>query len=137
MSTPALDLTPALVELVVADMAATLAFYRRLGLTIPADADAEPHVDVALGGLRLAFDTRETILSFDSGWTAPTGGHRAALAFAARSASGVDEAYAALVDSGVTSHLPPWDAPWGMRYAVVLDPDGTPVDLFAPLDTED
>jgi len=22
---------------------------------------------------------------------------------------------------------------WGMRYAVVHDPDGTPVDLFAPL----
>lgn len=34
--------------LVVADMAASLAFYRRLGLDIPADADQAPHVEVAL-----------------------------------------------------------------------------------------
>src|SRR6202042_1848270 len=37
-------------ELVVADMAATLAFYRHVGLDIPPDADQEPHVDVELSG---------------------------------------------------------------------------------------
>jgi hypothetical protein len=26
------------------------------------------------------------------------------------------------------------DAFWGQRYATVLDPDGNPVDLFAPLE---
>jgi catechol 2,3-dioxygenase-like lactoylglutathione lyase family enzyme len=59
-----MKLTPAVIEIVVADMAASLAFYRRIGLDIPVDADAEPHVDVDLGGIHLAFDTRETILSF-------------------------------------------------------------------------
>lgn len=64
-----MKLQPALVEMVVADMAATLAFYRRLGLNIPADADSEPHVDIELGeGMRLAFDTEATILSFDQKW---------------------------------------------------------------------
>jgi hypothetical protein len=29
--------------------------------------------------------------------------------------------------------LNPYDAPWGQRYATVLDPDGNIVDLFAPL----
>ena len=29
--------------------------------------------------------------------------------------------------------LAPFDAFWGMRYATVHDPDGTGVDLFAPL----
>lgn len=128
-----LTLTPAVVELVVADMAATLAFYRLLGLDVPEGADAEPHVDVELDGLHLAFDTREVVLSFDPGWTPASGGHRMALAFRAASPSAVDAAYAALVGAGATGHLEPWDAVWGMRYAVVHDPDGNPVDLFAPL----
>lgn len=128
---------PAVVELVVADMAASLAFYRRLGLGAP-DAEpadpAAPHVELDLGGgLRLALDTEDTIRSFDPGWTPPTGGHRHALAFACDSPDEVDAVYADLVDAGYRGHLPPWDAVWGMRYAVVLDPDGATVDLFAPL----
>ena len=133
MDTTTLNLRPAVVELVVRDMAAALSFYRRLGLDIPAEADAEPHVDVDLGGLHLAFDTRDVILAFQPAWTPPSGGHRVALAFAAASPAEVDAAYAALVGAGATGHLEPWDAFWGMRYAVVQDPDGNPVDLFAPL----
>ncbi len=125
----------ALIELVVTDMAATLAFYRRLGMEVPPDADDQPHVDVDLGGgMRLAFDTEDTIRSFDPGWTSPPkGGHRAALAFACADPAEVDRAWADLTGAGYAGHLPPWDAFWGMRYAAVHDPDGTPVDLFAPL----
>ena len=125
----------AVVELVVSDMAATLAFYRRLGLELAADADNAPHVDVDLGGgLRLAFDTEDTIRSFDPDWSAPSsGGHRVALAFACDGPAEVDAVWAELTGAGYHGHLAPWDAVWGMRYAVVHDPDGTPVDLFAPL----
>lgn len=35
--------------------------------------------------------------------------------------------------AGFHSHVAPFDAPWGQRYATVLDPDGNHVDLFAPL----
>ncbi len=130
-----MKLRPALIELVVVDMAATLAFYRRLGLDIPQTADGEPHVDIELpGGMRLAWDTEETIRSFDPGWSPPAGGgHRAALAFACESPAEVDEAWQDLTAAGYQGHLEPWDAFWGMRYAVVLDPDGRPVDLFAVL----
>jgi catechol 2,3-dioxygenase-like lactoylglutathione lyase family enzyme len=115
-------------------MATSLAFYRRLGLEIDPDADAAPHVEVPLpGGLRLAFDTEDTIRSFDSGWTPPTGGHRAALGFSCDSPADVDAAFDDLTGAGYEGHLKPWDAFWGMRYAVVHDPDGNPVDLFAPL----
>jgi uncharacterized glyoxalase superfamily protein PhnB len=124
---------PAVVELVVSDMPAALAFYRRLGLDLPADADAAPHVEVDLGGVRLAFDTVDTIRSFDAEWTPPSGGHRVALAFECGSPAEVDAAWSDLTDAGYEGHLAPWDAFWGMRYAVVRDPDGTPVDLFAPL----
>lgn len=115
-------------------MAAALAFYRRLGLDIPSTADKEPHVDIDLGGgLRLAFDTEDTIRSFHPSWTPPTGGHRGALAFACDSPAEVDATYSSLVDAGYHGELEPWDAFWGMRYAVVHDPDGASVDLFAPL----
>jgi uncharacterized glyoxalase superfamily protein PhnB len=45
----------------------------------------------------------------------------------------VDQAWKELTEAGHRGHLAPWDAVWGMRYAVVHDPDGTPVDLFAAL----
>jgi catechol 2,3-dioxygenase-like lactoylglutathione lyase family enzyme len=129
-----MKLRPALIELVVSDMAATLAFYRRVGVAIAPDVDGEPHVDVDLGGgLRLAFDTQATIRSFDPEWSPPTGGHRINMAFACDSPAEVDAAYAELTGAGYEGHLPPWDAFWGMRYAVVHDPDGNPVDLFAVL----
>jgi catechol 2,3-dioxygenase-like lactoylglutathione lyase family enzyme len=128
-----MKLTPAVIGIVVADMPASLAFYRRLGLEIPAGVDGEPHVEVDLGGVRLAFDTRETVLSFDSSWTEASGGPQMSLAFQAGSPAEVDEAYAALTGAGAEGHLEPWDAFWGMRYAMVHDPDGNGVDLFAPL----
>jgi catechol 2,3-dioxygenase-like lactoylglutathione lyase family enzyme len=124
----------AVVGIVVADMAASLAFYRRLGLDLPAEADAEPHVDAELpGGLRLAWDTVETIRSFDPEWTPATGGARMSLAFRCDGPADVDRAYQELVDAGYAGHLKPWDAFWGMRYASVRDPDGNTVDLFAAL----
>ena len=132
-----MKLRPAVIELVVADMPATLAFYRRLGLDLPSEADSQPHVDVALGaGLHLAFDTEATIRSFDPEWSRPPrGGHRMALAFECDSPASVDDAWAELTAVGYEGHLAPWDAFWGMRYAVVRDPDGRPVDLFATLPT--
>jgi len=121
------------VGIVVSDMAKALAFYRRLGLEVPASADGEPHVEVGLpGGLRLLFDTEEVIRSFHPNWT-PEGGGRTGLAFALPDAAGVDALHAELVAAGHSSELAPFDAFWGQRYAVVLDPDGNGVDLFAPL----
>jgi catechol 2,3-dioxygenase-like lactoylglutathione lyase family enzyme len=125
---------PSAVGLVVDDMARSLAFYRRLGLDLPASADAEPHVELELpGGLRLLWDTVDTVRSFDPAWQPPSGGHRVALAFRCQAPGDVDLAYADLVDAGHDGHLAPWDAFWGQRYAVVHDPDGNAVDLFAPL----
>ncbi|MFF5937101.1 VOC family protein [Streptomyces sp. NPDC012508] len=131
MNTPRLDV----IGLVVSDMAASLAFYRRLGLDIPADADNAPHVEAALpGGMRIAWDTEEVIASFDPGWSRPEGGDRVGLAFLCDSPREVDATYESLVAAGYQGHLKPWDAVWGQRYAVVLDPDGCGVSLFAQAD---
>ena len=122
------------IGIVVNDMARSLAFYRNLGLQAPEGAEQEPHVEIALpGGLRLAFDTVETIRSFDPQWTPPSGGHRMALAFRCDTPVDVDRTYDELLAGGYAGHKAPWDAFWGQRYALVRDPDGNSVDLFAPL----
>ncbi|MFI5579309.1 VOC family protein [Streptomyces sp. NPDC051822] len=131
--TPRLDL----VGLVVSDMAASLAFYRRLGLDVPEGAESAPHVEVALpGGLRIAWDTEDVVRSFDPGRQRPEGGNRIELAFRCGTPADVDAVYEELVGAGYRGHLKPWDAVWGQRYAVVLDPDGCGVSLFADAATE-
>lgn len=119
--------------LVVGDMSASLAFYRVVGLDIPDGAESEGHVEVALaGGVRLMFDSVEVVQSF-SEWTPPSGGHRVALALRCDSPSEVDVTHAAAVAAGYRSHVDPFDAVWGQRYATLLDPDDNPVDLYAAL----
>jgi catechol 2,3-dioxygenase-like lactoylglutathione lyase family enzyme len=120
---------PSAVGIVVSDMAASLAFYRALGLEVP--DDAAPHVEIPFGGLRLLLDTEETVASFDPSFTPPTGNGRVGLALECGSPAEVDAAYERLVGAGYRGHLAPFDAFWGQRYASVLDPDGVGVDLFA------
>nr|WSZ99170.1 VOC family protein [Streptomyces sp. NBC_00857] len=120
------------IGLVVSDMAASLAFYRLLGIAVPSDADTAPHAEAPLpGGLRILWDTEETVRSFDPGWTRPQGGERTGLAFLCGGPAEVDATYETLLAAGYAGHLKPWDAVWGQRYAVVLDPDGCGVSLFA------
>jgi uncharacterized glyoxalase superfamily protein PhnB len=123
-----------LIGLVVTDMGKALAFYRRLALDIPAEADNEPHVEVTLpGGPRLAWDTIDTIRGFDPDWSAPSGGPAMSLAFRCDSPKEVNTVFADLVGAGYDGVHPPWDAFWGQRYATVADPDGNHVDLFASI----
>ncbi|GKQ37043.1 VOC family protein [Streptomyces sp. A012304] len=122
------------IGLVVSDMAASVAFYRRLGFAFPEGAERQPHAEAGLpGGLRLLLDTEETVRSFHPGWRPPTGGGRSSLPLRCDSPAEVDAVYEELVDAGCHGELKPWDAFWGQRYAVLLDPDGNGVDLYAPL----
>ena len=59
-------------------------------------------------------------------------GPRIGLAFRLDGPGDVDACYQRLVSLGHHGHKEPWDAFWGMRYAVVVDPDGNHVDLFSP-----
>ncbi|MEU6532112.1 VOC family protein [Streptomyces sp. NPDC046928] len=125
------------VGLVVSDMAASVAFYRRLGFPFPEGSESEPHAEAAPpGGVRLLLDTEDTIRSFHPEWRPPAGGGRAALALRCDGPAEVDAVYEELVGAGYHGALKPWDAFWGQRYAVVQDPDGNGVDLFAPLAAE-
>lgn len=113
-------------------MGDAMAFYRRLGLEFVLGDENESHTEAkGPGGLRIMFDTEESVKSF-SDWKRPSGSHRVALAFLCESPQAVDRLYLELASGGGQPHLPPFDAFWGQRYATVLDKDGNAIDLFAP-----
>jgi uncharacterized glyoxalase superfamily protein PhnB len=116
---------------VVSDLGRAVAFYRRLGLEFP--DDAEGHVEAPLpGGLRFMLDTEDVVRSSDPDWQRPSASP-VGIAFVCDSAADVDRLYGELTGAGYEGHKEPWDAFWGQRYAQVRDPDGTVVDLFAAL----
>jgi catechol 2,3-dioxygenase-like lactoylglutathione lyase family enzyme len=121
------------IGLAVADMATSLAFYRRLGLAAPDGAEREPHTEVELpGGVRLMWDTHASIKEFDPAHDPSKGGRGGpSLAFLCAGPAEVDTLYADLEEAGHETVKAPWDAVWGQRYAVVRDPDGHQVELFA------
>ena len=121
------------IGVIVSDMARAVAFYEKVGLDFLADPDQVHAEAEGPGGIRVMLDTEATVMSF-SDWQPPVGGgYRSALAFLCEDASDVDRLYEELLAEGGHGHLAPFDAPWGQRYATVLDHDGNAVDLFAPL----
>ena len=119
---------------VVSDLARSLAFYGKLGLEFPEGAENEQHVEAPLaGGMRYALDTEEVMKAFDPEWQRPSSGHATGGAFRCESPDEVNRVFGELLDAGATTHKEPWDAFWGQRYAQLKDPDGTVIDLYAPL----
>ncbi len=120
------------IGVIVSDMTRAIGFYRLLGLEFEGD---DVHAEApGPGGLRVMLDTEASVMSF-SDWQRPAGGGpRTALAFLCDDPVAVDGLYEDLVATGGRGYLPPFDAPWGQRYATVHDQDGNAVDLFAPLE---
>lgn len=119
-----------MIGIVVANMKASLDFYRLLGLDIPESANNEQHVEIAQGGCRLAFDPMEVAKEVYGEWEKPAG-HRIELAFLCDTRDALNALYEKIVDKGYVGYREPWDAFWGQRYAIVQDPDGNRISLFA------
>jgi uncharacterized glyoxalase superfamily protein PhnB len=120
------------IGIVVSDPEASIRFYRLLGVDVP-ETPGEGHFEATLhNGLRLMFDSEEVVRSFLPDWTRRNG-NQLSLAFECASPSDVDELYARVVDAGFHGEKEPWDAFWGQRYALLADPDGVEVNLFAQL----
>lgn len=120
------------IGIAVSDLRRSVQFYRLLGLDLPEDP-TDGHVEATMAnGTRLMFDTEEVIRSFLPDWTR-TNGNQVSLAFECASAADVDAVYARVVAAGFEGEKLPWDAVWGQRYALLGDPDGVRVNLYAPL----
>ena len=118
------------IGIAVSDMQRSIAFYRLLGLDVP---DGEDHVDAFLpNGVRFMLDSEQVIRSFLPEWQR-TDGNQVSLALECASPSEVDEIYARVTEAGFEGEKEPWDAFWGQRYALLGDPDGVRVNLYAAL----
>ncbi len=120
------------IEVAVSNLAASIAFYSRLGLEFPPGSESEPHSEAPLGpSMRLMLDTEAMLRQIDPDWSAGPGG-RLGLAVRLPDPEALDLLYAELAVDGLGVKQP-WDAFWGQRYAVVADPDGLHIDLYAQL----
>ena len=120
------------IGIVVSDMATSIRFYRLLGLELP-HTPGEGHVEAPQpNGTRLMLDSEEVVKSFQPDWSRETG-NQVSLAFECSSPADVDEVYARVTGGGFEGEKEPWDAFWGQRYALLRDPDGVEVNLYAPL----
>jgi uncharacterized glyoxalase superfamily protein PhnB len=119
-------------------MQGSLAFYRRLGLDIPAAGVWETgghghHAKAETGGgVDLEFDSRQLAHAYNAGFAAERG--RVVIGVGVESRAAVDALWEALLAEGAQGLQPPYDAFWGARYAIVEDPDGNPVGLMSPSD---
>lgn len=114
------------------DMARSVAFYTALGFDFTGVDTETDHVEPRRdGGARLMIDHADLIASISG--QAPVPATHAAFAIHYDTPSEVDVRAAAVAAAGFQVANAPWDAFWGQRYAIVVDPAGYRVDLFASL----
>lgn len=122
---------PHTIDIVVANMAASLAFYHDLGLPVPDGQEQAVQVEIATpGGAAIGLLTEAMMIEANPHWITPVG-QRVTFACRCDTPAEVNAVYAAMMAKGHTGIREPWDSPWGQRYAFLGDPDGNRVDLFA------
>jgi catechol 2,3-dioxygenase-like lactoylglutathione lyase family enzyme len=91
-----------MLNVVVRDMAASLDFYRRLGIAVPAPGDpADAHVQLKMpGGFSLELDTPESARLWHAGWRADPASAKVVLGFVLPTRQAVDDRYAELTSAG-------------------------------------
>ncbi len=122
------------VNIVVRDMEAMATFYGRLGLELDGGSPewAPHHRNTGtVDGVDVDLDSAAFASVWNEGWP---GGAGIVLGFRVQERAEVDALHDELTAAGYASQQRPYDAFWGARYAVVIDPDGNAVGLMSPRD---
>lgn len=115
-----------MVVLLVADVARSIAFYRRLGVEFPAGAEERTDVQVSLGGdHQLVISTR--FGGAIPGYEPAAGDGRVILEFFVEGDVSVDAKHTEFVEAGYRSRRAPFRTGFGAWMAIVDDPDGNTV----------
>ena len=111
----------------------TIEFYTLIGFEFGEVHEDDQHIDPKTpeGSARLMIDTKE--LMTELGGEEPRPSNHSPFAIRYDSPQEVNIVAEKLMKAGFTIVNEPWDAFWGQRYAVVQDPDGYKVDLYAQL----
>jgi catechol 2,3-dioxygenase-like lactoylglutathione lyase family enzyme len=131
------------VNIVSGDTAASLAFYRRLGVALPdqnvwrTDTGIH-HVNAvpsnASESVHLDLDSVAFARLWNEGWRdRPDLRGRVVVGFGVGLRENVDLVHADMTKAGYRSLQAPYDAFWGARYAVIEDPDGLAVGIMSDI----
>lgn len=134
------------VNIVSGDLDASIAFYRRLGVDIPDDEVWETESGTHHANAGRDEEPVETALDLDSAtfaaiWNKGWQGRsdlkgKVVVGFRVATRDAVDRIYGAMTSAGHPGLMPPHDAFWGARYAILEDPDGVAVGLMSPMSDE-
>lgn len=122
------------VNVVVRDMDAMAAFYEKLGVDLregTSEWSAHHRNTGVIDGVDFDLDSASFASVWNAGWP---GGRGVVLSFRVDDRASVDQVYEELTRAGCEGQQPPYDAFWGVRYAVVSDPDGNAVGIMSPVD---
>lgn len=133
-------------NIVSSDPAASVAFYRRLGVDIPEarvweTASGIHHVSAAeqadASGIHFDIDSTAFAPHWNSGWKGRGDlAGRVVVGFDVATREDVDRIFHDMTGAGYRGLQEPWDAFWGARYAVIEDPDGVAVGVMSPISAE-
>jgi predicted lactoylglutathione lyase len=115
-----------MVVLLIDDLPRSLAFYRRLGVEFPPDADERVDVQVPIGDAHQLVLTT-TFVQVDTDREPPSGGSRVMLEFFVEGNDAVDAKYAELTGAGYHGRRAPFTTYFGAYMCLVDDPDGNTV----------
>jgi len=115
-----------MVVLLVEDLPRSLAFYRRLGVEFPPEADQKTDVQVPIGDEHQLVLTTRFFLN-DTDRRPPSGGSRILLEFFVDSRAAVDAKYVELTEAGYRGRREPWLTTFDAYMCMVDDPDGNTV----------
>lgn len=111
----------------------TVSFYSLLGFQFGEFKDDQQHLEslFPIGSARLMIDTESIVKSIIG--EDPKPGNHSSFALQYNSAKEVNKVVERVRKAGFKVVKEPWNAFWGQRYAVVEDPDGYKVDLYATI----
>ena len=127
------------INIVSADMDASLAFYRRLGVDFPEERvwrtpSGAHHASALAAGGDIDLDSPKFAAVWNSGWQGRSSlAGRVVVGFSVATREEVDRLYGEMTGAGHRGLQAPYDAFWGARYAVLEDPDGLAIGLMSPI----
>lgn len=128
------------INLLVSDMAASIEFYRLLELEVP-DPNEWPagsgamHVEIHTdAGCYMALDNHPMALIWNTRFDPDRSQGNVVVGLMVQTRDDVDRLYQAAKTAGHPVGQEPYDAFFGSRYGIVIDPDGNQVGLKSPIE---
>lgn len=114
------------------DIKKSVKFYKILGFKFEKHKADDKHVEtIPKDGIKLMIDKEDLVESILG--EKPHPANHSSFAVLYDSPKEVDNTAKKLKEKGFNIHKEPWDAFWGQRYAIIKDPSGYLIDLYAYL----